>query len=109
MVSFAGTINEYELVLRAFSSTKRCPLAVHTINDLKFCFDCIVICLPFVKTLKGLVVAEVAVSDLGDCFSCPCIKQVVQKSTETRIAFRIKGFIIELELELNNSTDSNRN
>jgi hypothetical protein len=98
MVSFAGTVNEYEVVVRPFSSTKRCPLAVHTISDFKFCFDWIVICLPFVKTLNGLVVAVVAMSDLGDCFTCACIKHVIQKSEETRIAFRIKGFIIEFRI-----------
>ena len=88
--------------MSSFSSIKRCPLAVHAMMDLKFCLDWIVIRLPFVKTLKGLAVVDVAISDLGDCFTCPCIKQLMQKSEETRIAFRINGFIIELKLELNN-------
>jgi len=35
---------------------------------------------------------------LGNCFTCPCIKQVIQKSAETRIDLRIKGFIIEFRI-----------
>ena len=108
MFSFAGTVKEYELLVSCFSSTKRCPLAVHTIKDFKFCFDWIVICLPFVKTLNGLAVVDVVASDLGDCFTCACIKQVIQKSAETRIALRINGFIIDLELELNDCPDCYR-
>ena len=88
------------MLVSPFTSTKRCPFAVHTISDLKFCFDWIVICLPFVKTLNGLAVADVAISDLVDFFTCACIKQVMHKSAETRIAFRINGFVIDLELEL---------
>ena len=68
--------------------------------DLKFCLVWIVILFPFVKTLNGFEEARVVIFELGDCFTCPCIKQVMQKSVETRIAFRINGFIIELKLEL---------
>ena len=54
-----------------------------------------VICLPFVKTLKGFAEVGELISDLGDFFGCPYIKEVTLKSAQTRIAFRIKGFIIE--------------
>ena len=93
--SFEGTVKVYEFVVSSFSSIKRCPLAVHAIMDLKFCFDWIVIRLPFVKILNGFAELLVVISELADCFTCPCIKQVIQKSAETRIAFRINGFLIE--------------
>lgn len=54
-----------------------------------------VICLPFVKTLNGFAEVGELVSDLADFFGCPCIIEVTLKSAQTRIASRIKGFIIE--------------
>jgi len=65
--------------------------------DFKFCFDCMVICLPLVKTIKGLAPDFVSVGSLKG-FACAYMQNYVLINKRTMTAFSMAGLFIEYQI-----------